>query len=231
MAVHEQEVAGVGVGVEKAVVQDLFEIGVDEEPGGVVGHVGIGVAQGAGQVLALQPVEDEHAPGGEVAVHGGDDDGVVAHEVPGEALDVVGLAAVVELLQHRGLQRVGDGGQAGHLSAQQPVDQEKDAAGVPQLRGHDLRHPRVLDLHGHGAAVVAHGAMHLGQRGGRGRGGVEGGERLLRTADVLFHDAAHGGGGRGRDPVLQPRQLLHVDGRQQVGASGRELTELEEPAP
>ena len=228
---HEQEVAGVGVGVQEAVVQDLLEVGVDEHQCGFLGHVAIGVTQGAGQVLALQPVEDQDAPGREVPVHAGDDDGVLTCEVQYEALHVLRLVAVVELFEHRLLQDVGDRREARHPRPEEPVQEQQDPPGVTHLPGHDVGHTGVLDLDGHGAPVVPRRPVHLGERGGRGRVGVEVEEGAVHRADVLLHYPAHSVRGRGGNPVLKARKLLHVRRREEVGPGRRELAQLEEPTP
>jgi len=88
----------------------------------------------------------------------------------------------------------------------------------------------VLHLHRHGAAVIEASAMHLGQ-GGRRRGvRVELGE-VIRDRTEVFLDDSQDDGCRSRGhSVLQLRQLAHVRVGKEVGTSGNELPELQEPA-
>ncbi len=245
---QQQEVTRVQVGVHPAGAGSRREHGVREQPPGPVGggpavelapargqQVGAPVQQ-CGQARPLQPARDQH-PGGR-QVHGRDDDvgaaGRLGHagragggqrqrDARGErgrrlGLDAA-LAHVVQLLDHPAGQLVG---QLGHFQPAEPghaPGQEQALAQVRAQRGAD---PRVLRLHRHvddlAVVVPPPSAVHLADRGGRGRGVVEGHQPLppIRSAargQVGGDDAAGDVGGHGRGRVGEPPQSRPVGPR------------------
>ena len=48
------------VGVQEPVDEQLLEVAVDEDPGRLLGQSVVGLRQGAGQVLSVDPVHDQH---------------------------------------------------------------------------------------------------------------------------------------------------------------------------
>ena len=147
-----------------------------------------------------------------------------------EHLGVPGLDPVVELARDRARELVH---QLHRVHELETLDAAlHDLADLAQQRdvGLDLT-PRVgtLHLHGHRAAGVQLGQVHLADRGGRHRHRVEGGEQVADLAVQLLADhLLHLLVGEGRDRVLQQAQLADDLGRHQVGADREQLAELDE---
>ena len=95
-----EQVAGVGVGVEVAELQQLLQTG--DHPGADQGcrvePLGFQFLTLL-QLRAVDPGGCEHPPGGEAAVHPRHDHRRVAGEEPGEPFGVGRLLAVVDLLE------------------------------------------------------------------------------------------------------------------------------------
>src|SRR4029078_3331455 len=83
-----------------------------------------------------------------------------------------------------------------------------------------------------GAAVAQRGAMHLSERCSRDRLFLEDAERLRQPRAKLFFDnTLHVGDSKWVDVVLETGERFEVRGRQQVGAAGEDLPELDEGRP
>ena len=142
---------------------------------------------------------------------------------------VVGLAAVVELLEHAGrelLEHAGDVQRAHHL---RPL--RRDAGGVqqdPEVGADLVGDQRPLHLDGDLGAVVEERAVHLRRGGRRERLGLERGVQLLRRRPQLLDDRdAHLVAGERRHVVLQARELLGDVDRQGRGLAGDDLADLD----
>ena len=215
--------------------------GVPEQPGGQVRRVaaielapalreqvGAPVEQ-RGQRRPVQPAGDQHPGGG--GVHGRDRDagparrfgrpggpggGELARQAVGERgrdlrLDPA-LAHVVQLLDEAPGELVR---QPGHVQPGQPGHHPGQQPGLAQVGAERLAHPRVLHLHRHLHDLAAAGpplpAVHLADRGRRGRDVVEGHQpvRPARPAgggQVSGDHPAGDLGRHGRRRVRQPPQ-------------------------
>ena len=159
--------------------------------------------------------------------HGG------AFEVPPELGRVGGLAHQVQLLRERRLefQHNFPGPQppgTGPIAFGQFRDGEKQF----QIPADRLMDAGAQHLDDHLAAVVEPGGVNLSHGGGRQRGSLKLGERLVgRTPERFGEDAEHVFGGERRHLILQFRQLVR-DGRWQQVATRRDgLSELHEDGP
>jgi hypothetical protein len=156
-----------------------------------------------------------------------------ALQVPPQHGEVAGLAAVVQFLEQGGA----------HL-AQRPDELVLPAhlgVGVEELGDvlhrlqvlHDLRaDPGALDLHGHRLAVAEDRPMHLPERGGGDRHGVQLQEGARGAhAQLVLEDPLGLREGKGLHVVLQPRERVGVGGGEEVDAGGEQLPELDEGGP
>jgi hypothetical protein len=136
---------------------------------------------------------------------------------------VLGLALVVELLAHARADLLGDLAGVDH-AVHAAVDREQPVKLLQVGLDRGL-HVGVLQLGGEQLAVERARAMHLTERGGRGRLVLELGEPLLPTGAELGHHAPlHEGPAHRRRFALQLLQLLDIfrwkqvrDGRHQLG--------------
>ena len=142
---------------------------------------------------------------------------------------MLGLAQIVELLAHPRGDLLGDLGGVDHrvhaaMDREQPVE-------LLQVGFHRGLHVGVLQLAGERLAVERAGAVHLAERGGRGRLVLERGELLLPAGAELGHHAPlDEGPAHRRGIVLQLLQLLGVFGRQQVRNGRHQLRDLHDRA-
>ena len=160
---HQDEVAGMGVGVEVLKVEHRAEAAAEDD-----------LAEAAALLLRqlLDPLEvhprhqlgDEDPPPREPGDHFRHvDEGVVAVGA-GEGALVLGLVLVVELLHDPLAQLLGD--RLGVEAGGDRLGQAHDRAGVAQVGVERLGDPRVLDLHRDRAAVEQLGPVDLADRGG-----------------------------------------------------------------
>ena len=228
---HHEQVGRMRVGVEGAVAEHHLQPYLRHQvrqPAalGRIQRRKIGVAERG----ALDPLQRQHPLAGERPVDLGDHDGGRLGEHAPEHLGVPGLDPVVELAR--------DG--AGELVHQLHRVHELEALDAALHDLADLAQQRdvgldltagvgTLHLHGHRAAGVQLGQVHLADRGGRHRHRVEGGEQVADLAVQLLADhLLHLLVGEGRDRVLQQAQLADDLGRHQVGADREQLAELDE---
>ncbi len=230
-----QDVAGMHVGVEKAVAEDLREEDLHTVARQLV-HVDAGLAQ-LGRMRdahTVHALHHEHLGGAPVPEHLGHQQQVGVGEVAAQLAGVGGLAHQVEFIVQV-LVELGD-----HLARLQAL-----AVG-PQLlhpRGHvahqreiavdHRQHAGAQHLHGHLAAIVGtaaqRGEVHLRDRGARHRMMVEAMEqRRQRLAQRPLDDGGRDLGVERRHAVLQLGQFVRHIGRQQVAARGQDLPELHE---
>ena len=204
----QQVVAGVRVGVEVLQLVDRAEVEAEHDLGEAVALLGVQLLH----VLesdALDVLGDEHPAAREPRDDVGHADERMAAVGPREAALVLGLVLVVELLQHALAQLVRD--RLGVEPRRERLGEPQDHAGVREV-GPDRRvDARVLDLHRDLAPVVQHAAVHLADRGGRERLGLDPLEQLLVGLVVLLlehlaHLLPRHRGRRG----AQRRQLLLV---------------------
>ena len=124
---------------------------------------------------------------------------------PPDAALVLGLELVVELLADPLAHLRGE-----RLRVQargEPLHEGQQHHRVAQIRVDRLRHPGVLDLHGHVVAVDRRGAMDLTDRGRCERMLVEVAEHALeRTAELPAHQLLELREPNGRDVVAERRE-------------------------
>ena len=225
------DVAGVRIGVEAAVLQHHLQHDVGTAPGQLTA-----VQPGridAGQIAAGNTVDeilDVQALAGPLPVHFGNQDVVAPLEVAGDALGVAAFGGEIqfaaqrygELLDHFGRAVAAQVGQARFDDLGQPCQQA-------QVGFHHVTDARAAHLQHHLAAVMQARAMGLGQRGGGHRGFIEEGEHLRRRrAQVGFQLLADGRVRQRRYRVLQLGQLGNPFRWQQVDAGGQHLAQLDE---
>ncbi len=208
--VHEDVVAGVGVGVEVLEVEHRAEAAAEDD-----------LAEAAALLVrqlldlleahALDQLGDQDPPPREPGHHFRHvDEGVFAVGA-GEGALVLGLVLVVELLHHPLADLLGD--RLGVEAGGEGAGEADDRAGVAEVGVERLGDPRVLDLHRDLAAVEQLGAVDLADRGGGEGLGLELGEELgerLAVVLLLQHLLDFLPGHRGRVGA-QLRQLFLVD--------------------
>ena len=223
-----------GVIAEMRIAMDDAEAAERKPPGGE--HRGRQpVAHGERIVLvrehlgAVEPVEREQPAGrqlGPGARHANDVD-VVEHLAVER--DMLGLAAVIELLAHARADLLADlGGVDGGVEAAADREQPFELRQV----GFDRRlHVGILQLAGERRAVERAGAMHLAERRGGGRMMLEAFELLLPVGAELRHHAA-----LDESPAHRRRfalQLLQFGGifrRQEIRNGRHQLRDLHQRA-
>ncbi len=177
---QDEHVAGVGVGVEEAVVQHFL----DDEARGVHGDavaVEAGGVEG-GQIVdldAAQPLLHHQAARRKFPVDARHVDVLFVREVLAEAVGVAPLAAIVQLFAQGVGELLGHFHRVERHEAGQPLaHQVGDVAEDVEVGVDQALDARPLDFDHHVRAVGQQRRVDLGQRGrGDGRG-VEGGEDL-----------------------------------------------------
>ena len=139
----------------------------------------------------------------------------------GEGLLCLRLELVVEFLRHPGAQLVK---QRPHLQARhQHGEQPRHPAELSEVAEQGIAGARVLDLHGHPAAVLPDGAVDLADRRGGGRLVIELDELVAPVrAQVLGQHPVHGAGGQRRRGFLELGQRRPVRPREFRGQRGLE---------
>ena len=184
-------------------------------------------------VHAVDEVHREDRVAAELRMQAREPDFGVRGEVRREPVVVLGLRAEVELLLDRAAER-------SQRALQRDETQRRDEAleGAPEeqqdraVEGDLLRDVRPPDLHRDVGAAGERRAVHLrhGRRGDRLR--VERGEvRLERTGEVALDDLADPVERERRHLVPERRELADDRCRQEVGARGRDLADLDEGRP
>ena len=183
-SIHDEEVAGVGVGVEEAINERLL----DDDLRGVEGNlmaVHPGDVQGLNVVHldAADSLQDENPSSGVVPVDPGDVKIGFVGEVPPEAVGVAPLAAVVHLCPQGVGEFLGDRGQVVELPQRGTfLDQAGQVEEDLQIHGDELLDLRALNLDHHLLAAGQDGPVHLGQRGSSQGFGLKGGEQFIQGA-------------------------------------------------
>ena len=112
------------------------------------------------------------------------------------------------------------------------VENDRDVLERGEIPVNLLADARTLHFDGDLAAAAQDGAMHLAERGGGNRQAIEFDERVRDADAELLANGPLDVFVRERlDVVLQPRERIQVGRREQVGARGEDLTELDERRP
>ncbi len=234
LGAEHEDVGGVRIAVEEAVAEDHRHPRLGDqvgEPAALVEGVPLDVE--VGDLEAVEQLEREHACARVAPVDLRDAHVWMAGEVPVERVRAPRLEPVVELLPDRARELVD------HLVRVDEVERAhpllRDPRGLVQKRevGLDLaRRVRPLHLHRDAPAVRERRAVDLADRGGGDRGLVEVEEEPLDRLAELLADHALGVRVRKRaNVVLEPAQLEHDVGRDDVRARREQLAELDERRP
>ena len=229
--VRQEDVAGVRVGVEEPVDDDLVQVRAEE----LVGQRGAVDVDGRQRIevrdlAALHELHRQHAFGRVPLDRKRDDDVLEALQVLRQPDEVLGLPPVVELGDERAPE--GLDGLLELVAVSQRRMAIHEAREVPEgleVLGDPLADSGALDLHGDRPAVAHAGPVDLAERR-RGEGlGLEGGKRpgdarsqlgFDDLLDLLERERLHA--------VLEPRKRLEVGSRQEVRAAREQLPELDE---
>src|SRR3990170_2138825 len=214
---HE-EVAGVRVGVEHAVQEQLLAVGVgDQLRYGLEVYAGVLEGADVGDLDPLEELHNQHAAGRVLPVDPGHDDIRPGGEVGGDELRVVALVDEVQLLRHVPADLLDDGPKV-QVALQRRQDAQEESNAV-QVRLYHVPDARILDLHGHRAAVFERGPVDLGERRRGDRLGFEVGEDVGQgTAELAGDLPLDDGEGAGRHLVLETRKGVDVLVGDEVGA-------------
>jgi len=172
---HHPQVAGVRVGMDLAVHEDLVQVAADQRRRQRVhrlfgaAHIGNCIHAHAGGQF-----HGQHALAAVVPQRLRNPQAAERLQVSAETGQVLGFGVVVQLL-HQGLcelvEPVAQAHAAAHLG--QVVGGQREAAQRLQVRAKLCSHFRLLHFHCHLASVVQHRAMHLRDRGTAQRLGIE----------------------------------------------------------
>ena len=230
----DQDVAGVRIGVEVADFEHLGEVRLREARGELVAVDVGGVERGdLGDLDAVHPFEDEDAAGGVVFEDLGDADARVIGEDGGEALGVLALLHVVELLGDGAAEFAVEAAEVGDAVGggdEQGDDAEDEAQGA-QVGADDGVDAGALDFEGDGAPIDQPRLVDLAERGGAGGDGIDAGADLLPGLTPLTFE--HGDDvleALGGHFVVEGGELVERLLRQQVGTRAEELAELDQQA-
>ena len=160
-----QQVAGVGVGVEEAMLQQLLQGAVHAHLHQLVGvDAQFPYRLQVGELDAVDPLHRQHPPAGGLPVDAGHSNARVVGVQLGEGLSVAGLVAVVHLLKHPLAQLVDQGHQIGADQAHVAVEPGGDVAHDVEIERDLLAQAWALHLHRHLLAAVEYTLVHLAQR-------------------------------------------------------------------
>jgi len=226
-----EQVAVVRVGMEKAVQQDHLEHGIGTDPcqGSLVQPGRADGVQIHG-VDAFDVIQDADPLPHVLPVHSRNDDSGVGPEVRSQPVGVAALVDEIELAVDRKPELAHDfaGAQVIELGKLE-FDQLRQLRHQAQVRVDGLGDAGPADLDYDVFAAVQLGAVHLGDRGGGDRPGVERREHLVHgRAQVPFELRPQRLEGERRHPPLKVAQFLDPFRRQQVDACGQNLPELDE---
>src|SRR3972149_3252410 len=158
----DEEVAGVRVGMEHAVQEQLLAVGVgDQLRYGLEVYAGVLEGIDVGDLDPLQVLHDQHTAGGVLPVDPGHDDVRAGGEVGGDELRVVALVDEVQLLRHVPGNLLDDGPEV-QVALQRRQDAQEESNAV-QVRLNDVPYARILHLDRHRAAVFQHRPVDLGE--------------------------------------------------------------------
>ncbi len=230
----DAQIAGMRIGMDLAMHEDLVDIAADQR-GSERSHRLLGTAHIGDHVHAhaLRQLHGQHAVAAVVPDRLWHPQRLERLEMLAEALQVLGLGLVVQLL-HEGLGEFIEPVAQAHAASDlgEMVGGQRKAAQHVQIRaqlGGDLR---LLHLDRHLAAIVKLGAVHLGDRGAAQWHRVEAGKQLgHRRAQFLFDDRRDALDRDRRNVLLhalQGRGELH---RHHVRAGGEHLAQLDEGRP
>ena len=198
----DEQVAGMRVGVEEAVAQDLLRVRLHEHSRNVAG-IDAGRCQGfaVGDLDAVHELHHQDGARSVLPVDIGHGHGWRIACVRGNALGVAPFVDEVQLLRDVGPQLVGH--EAIVDAAVEAVEDADEEGEVGEIDVHDPGDAWVLDLDGRLAAIVERGAVDLSERRRGDRLLIEAREhRVQRLAQLRFDHAANDRERLGRHAVL-----------------------------
>ena len=225
---HDEQVPRVGIALEETLLEDHARI----ETADATRHLAEVVARGAqpleiGHLDAVEVLEHQELPGGEVAVDARHAHRGIVGEGGADADRRVALAREVELEAHKLGDLVND---AAEIEA--PRHAAGDACQKAEAGQVDARQPRdlrVLHLHHHRRAVAERGPVHLRQRRRGQRRLVHLREHLVqRAAELALDLGSHLPERPGRYGVVKAAEAADEDLGEGVGTRAHHLTELHE---
>ena len=229
--VLEDDVSRMRIGMEKAIVEHLRRVVLDNRGANLLQVVTLGhQALGIGDRDAIDVIHDHDMLGTQIQVGLGARNAADALMELIEVVEVLGLGQKVGLLAKRGPQLLDDGVQVNELVGVDELgdDAHHRADDVDVLR-HDLLRAGTLHLDGHVLARHQTGAVHLRKRRTTERIGVDRVEHLPQALTVLFLQAAkHHLVRYGLHIGTQATELVAKTLRQNLGAVGQNLAHLDE---
>src|SRR5712691_6149560 len=233
VSLQHHDVAGMRVAVEEAVGKQLMEAGVENVAGELFAIDARRVVEDLPELHAFQFLQRDHGARGELPVEPGDDDGGPPGVVFCKLLDVARFVIEIQLEEHGGAELADDAGgrvDAGLLdhSLEESRQVEEEIGVAADL----LLDARTLHLDHHVLARGEPRAVHLGDRRGRHRGGVDRGEELVGGfAQALLDQLQDQLHRHGRGAILKMAELGDEIRRQDVGPRGEDLPQLDEGGP
>jgi hypothetical protein len=179
---------------------------------------------------AAHELHRQHARAAVIVDRHRDEKAAEGAEIGGEAYEIVRFAAVVELLRESPPE-FRDRPHEVELPSRRCVVIEElgDVFHRREVLGETFADVRALYLDGHLASIAKFGAMHLAQRGGCERLGLECREPFRDAEpEIVLNQPLDIGKRKRLDAVLQPPEGFEVRRRQQVRARRQQLTELDE---
>ena len=225
-----QQVAGVGIGMEETVLQQLLQAAVHPH----LHHVVRVDAEGAhgievGELDPIDPLHRQHPAAGGLAMDGGNGDARVVAVQPGEGFGVAGLVDVIHLLEHPLAELIDEPHQIALDHAHVAVEPAGDVADDVEIQGDLLPQAGPLHLHRHPLPRLENAAVHLAEGGGGDGVLLQRSEDFVHRGSQILLDAGHRQGAvEARQLVLQLGQFLQQQGRDDVGPGGEGLARLDE---
>ncbi len=224
----EQVVAGVRIAVERVQPVDAAEHEPEDRLGRGIALV-LRPLLDLGEAGAVGELGGEHAHARQLVDDARHVDERMVRVPVGEEVLIVGLDAVVELLDEPGAQLLDE--RSGLEAREEQPQRAEDQVGVQEVGADRLADPGVLHLDRDGETRVRHRPVYLADRGGGDRGGIPLREQPVGIGAELFAHDLRAQLGRHRRRVLLQRgeSVAHRLG-QPVVEIARHLAELHERA-
>jgi hypothetical protein len=226
---REEHVAGVRIGVEEAVDEDLLEIRAEELVGD---RRPVDLEQrhraDVGDLPAVDEIHRQDAPRAVILHRPRDDDAVEARERVRQRRQVARFLVVIQLGEQR-LPEFGDDAAELVLPTHggPVIEHRRDLRHRVQVLDDARVDVRALDLHDHRTAIAQGRAMHLPQRCRCLRLALEGQERLADLhAELFLDDPLDVLVRERRDVVLKAGERLEIARREKFAAGREHLAQL-----
>ena len=162
-----QQVAGMGISVEKAVFEQLLQAAVHANIDQLIRVDPHGLDRlEPGQLHPLDPFHGQHPPAGEFAMDFRNGDARVVGVQLSEALGIGGFVEVVHFLKYPPAQLIDEGHQVAADQADVGFQPRRDIPHDVEVQRDLLPQTGPLHFHGHGAAIFQGAPIHLAQGGG-----------------------------------------------------------------